>query len=373
MPPHGRLNHPGHSLLYAALLNLLLALGPACDGDKLPSRSINMPKTDTASSLTVIAPKSEKPPQAMRTFTDDMKRTREIPEKIERLIVLSGPAVEVAWALGRGDCIVARSEWATWPPQMKKLPSLGSIARPNQELIWALKPDVIVADVHFVKSAPLMERTGVPVLFLSAVHIEDIPRLIERMGRLLHREQRAAEMMAFIKKHLDIIRGPLKDLEPRQMPRVFHGSGRQLYFTSSSKYGRRVIDEAGAANIADSLPFYWQQVSLEWVVQQDPDYMVLSPNLSKYGYKVPSRGEMHSMWRDAVSRPGIRSMRLAREKRLYLLSGRLGYGLRSFMGAIYLAKVFHPQLFPSLNPQQVHAQFSQKFFGLKLEGSYIYP
>ena len=51
----------------------------------------------------------------------------------------------------------------------------GSIIRPNQELIWALKPDVIVVDMHFVESAPFMERMGVPVLFLSAVHIEDIP------------------------------------------------------------------------------------------------------------------------------------------------------------------------------------------------------
>jgi iron complex transport system substrate-binding protein len=134
-----------------------------------------------------------------------------------------------------------------------------------------------------------------------------------------------------------------------------------------------VIDEAGAINIANALPLYWQRVSPEWLVQQDPGYLVLSPNLGGYGYEVPSPELMHSLWRETVSRPGIRSMRLAREKHLYLLNSRLGYGLRSFVGAIYLAKVFHPQLFLDLNPQQVHARFLRKFFSLQLEGSYIYP
>ena len=356
MPLLGRRNKRGCFGLFTALLGLILAAGPVCSAAATPEQTGSGPEN-----------------RGMRLFTDDLKRTRKIPEQIKRLVVLSGPAVEVTWAMGKGDLIVARSEWATWPPQMKKLPSLGSIIRPNQELIWELKPDVIVADMHFRKSAPFMERMGVPVVFLSAVHVEDIGVLVERMGRLLNKPKRAQELRAFVQKYMNAVKKPLQGLKPQEMPRVFHGSGRQLYFTSSSKYGRRVIDEAGAINIADSLPFYWQQVSPEWLVCEDPDYMVLSPNLAKYSYEVPERKAMSSLWEHAANRPGIRSMRLTRDNHLYLLNARLGYGLRSFIGAIYMAKIFHPDLFPDLDPKQIHARFLEKFYGLKLEGSYLYP
>jgi iron complex transport system substrate-binding protein len=343
-----------------ALLLLCLLVLPACDNT-----------TDSKARSRFAVP--AKPDAETRLFIDDLGRTRKIPKDIKRLVVLSGPAVEVAFALGRGGDIVARSEWATWPPAMQKLPSLGSIIRPNQELIWELKPDVIVADMHFMKSAAFMERMGVPVLFLSAVHIKEIPRLIKRMGKLLKQPTRAGRLMQFVRDHLEMITRPLAKLEPGQKPLVFHGSGRQLYFTSSSKYGRRVTDVAGAKNIANSLPLYWQRVSPEWVVKKNPDFMVLSPNLARYDFKVPSQKIMAEQWCDSASRPGIRSLELVRKGRLIMLNSRLGYGLRAFLGAVYLAKRFHPELFPDLDPHKVHAEFLQRFFDLELEGSYVYP
>ena len=72
-----------------------------------------------------------------------------------------------------------------------------------------------------------------------------------------------------MQKNLEMIERPLKEIKPGRMPLVFHGSGRQLYYTSSSKYGRRVSDMAGSRNIANNLPLYWQQVSPEWLLQQN--------------------------------------------------------------------------------------------------------
>ena len=108
-------------------------------------------------------------------------------------------------------------------------------------------------------------------------------------------------------------------------------------------------------------------------VAAEPDFMVLSPNLAKYSYDVPGADAMAAIWYDAASRPGIRRLPLVGNGRLIMLNARLGYGLRAFIGAVYLAKRFHPDLFVHLNPKAVHAEFLKRFFDLNLEGSYIYP
>ena len=307
------------------------------------------------------------------TIIDDLKRVRKIPCPIKKMIVLSAPAVEVSWALGKGHLIVARSQWATWPPLMAKLPCIGRLPQPNRELIWELKPDVIIADGHFIKSASLMEKMGCPVVFLSAVYLNDIPGLIDKMGLLLGATKKSSELKDFVQGYIRLLDSRVAGLKKEQKPRVFHGSNGQLYFTSSSKYGRRVVDYAGADNIADSLPLTWQRVSPEWIIQEDPDYMILSPALGRYQYIIPDESLMKTLWQNAKNRPGIRKIRLGREKRFYLLNSRLGYGLRSFLGSLYLVKIFHPRLFQDLEPKKIHSAFLKRFFGLNLAGSYMYP
>jgi len=48
-------------------------------------------------------------------------------------------------------------------------------------------------------------------------------------------------------------------------------------------------------------------------------------------------------------------------------------GIRSVVGDLYLAKWFHPDLFKDIDPEAVHRELLQKFFGLEPDGVYVYP
>ncbi|MCS7102315.1 MAG: ABC transporter substrate-binding protein, partial [Candidatus Korarchaeum sp.] len=52
-------------------------------------------------------------------------------------------------------------------------------------------------------------------------------------------------------------------------------------------------------------------------------------------------------------------------------------GMGGILGAVYIAKVLHPQLFEDLNPRSVHQEYISRWMGLKYDlrkhGTFIYP
>ena len=48
-------------------------------------------------------------------------------------------------------------------------------------------------------------------------------------------------------------------------------------------------------------------------------------------------------------------------------------GIGMPIGCLYFAKWFHPDLFEDIDPEEVHEELVQEFFGQELEGAYVYP
>ncbi len=67
-------------------------------------------------------------------------------------------------------------------------------------------------------------------------------------------------------------------------------------------------------------------------------------------------------------------MAAVEDGRVHIISSRVTKGgVRSIVGSLYLAKWFHPDLFEDIDPEAVHRELVQKFYGLELEGVYVYP
>ena len=304
---------------------------------------------------------------------DQFGRERVVKRPIRRAIVLGGAASETVWALGCGDRIVGRSEWTNWPPAMAQVPSIGSVAHPNLELIWHLRPDLIISDAHFFRMTQRMEALGAPVLFISGYVQPQIRGMIRALGQIFEQPQRATQLVAFL-DDLDRLLAQRVGWIPRsRRPRVFLGNGRELYFTSNAKSGRRLVHLAGGVNIADELPFPYQRVSPEWIVDQAPDHIVLGANLGGIGFKVPGAAHMSALRKEAMSRPGLRALQCVAQGKVYLINQRIGYGLRSLVGALHLAKAFHPSKMQGVDPRAIHQHMLARFWGLDMDGTYFVP
>ncbi len=66
-----------------------------------------------------------------------------------RLIALTPSATEVVAALGQAALLVGVDDYSVFPPEVTRLPKVGSFLAPNLETIVGLSPTlVIVDDVH---------------------------------------------------------------------------------------------------------------------------------------------------------------------------------------------------------------------------------
>src|SRR5205085_1371907 len=81
-----------------------------------------------------------------------------------RLVSLTPSATEVVAALGATGELVGVDEYSTFPPEVTKLPKVGSFLAPNLETIVGLKPTlVIVDDVHGKAAAALHDAHVITV------------------------------------------------------------------------------------------------------------------------------------------------------------------------------------------------------------------
>ena len=62
----------------------------------------------------------------------------------QRIAALAPHVVEMLYALGLGDRIVATVAFADYPPAAAAIPSIGDAFNLSQEALWAAEPDLIV-------------------------------------------------------------------------------------------------------------------------------------------------------------------------------------------------------------------------------------
>ncbi len=73
-----------------------------------------------------------------------------------------------------------------------------------------------------------------------------------------------------------------------------------------------------------------------------------------------------------MTRPGMSEVTAVVDGEVYVIKNTL-VAQRETLGLLYFAKWFHPDLFSDIDPDAVHAEYIQRFFGKGLEGVFVYP
>lgn len=150
-------------------------------------------------------------------------------------------------------------------PQLKNLPAIGQggpDSTPDAEKLVSVKPDVIFVAYLVDKSQAdeLQARTNIPVVVLSygnqVPFDEDVYKSIRLIGKVIGNEQRAEEVVAYLKECQADLRQRTKDIPEEKKPTVYVGAlgmkGVHGIESTAAKYGpfvaigaRNVVDETG--------------------------------------------------------------------------------------------------------------------------------
>ena len=226
----------------------------------------------------------------------DMKKNNYVVSKVApiksvpKTIVSVSPAItSIIFDLGCGDKLIGRTDFCTYPPQVKNIKSIGGINNANLEMIISMQPDLVITSSIFTKKMfETIESSKIPIIsFKETNEIEGMYDIIEVLGDILDKKDEADEIISDCKTKLQEIKSKRQKIESKKefaeskkenhnMPKVYYviGYGQSGDFSAGKDtYINQIITLAGGDNIAKN-SINWS-FSTEELFSQQPDYIFI--------------------------------------------------------------------------------------------------
>jgi len=341
------------------------------------------------------------------TYIDIFGDPETVNKPIERLANLGGSAIQVARILNSTEIMLPivgadKSSQPIFYPEFSKWDVVG--ANPpdiDYEHILRLEPDAIqpnleggfaLVGAYPAQKSELKEKfAGIPLICLNMREPDNLSENIRTYGYILDRKDEAEKFIEWHEGLLDEFTSLTEALTKDERPRVLFlrgGSNPYECAAPGSRYSQALVI-AGGYNILDELvgpddPDYGTltaKVDSEWVIEQNPDIiLVASYGLSpKCGYESDDPSAMAEMRKGILERPELANVDAIKNGQVYVLDTNLigGSGPECLVGAAYMGKLFHPDLFIDIDPEKIHQEYIDRFchidFDAKNHGVFIYP
>ena len=299
---------------------------------------------ETAGSAAPEAIESATPGEERISFTDDLGREVSVAPPT-RVAALIGSFADV-WCLAGGkDTLVAAAgdAWTSFDLDLDSgVADLGAVKEPNLEVLLDARPDLVIGSVSTaadVELEPTLTQAGIPVAYFDVDGFEDYLRMLEICTRLtgspesyaVHGEEVAAQVEAAIARQ--------DGSAPRVLCMRATGSSCKAKSSEGTVLGE-MLAALGCVNIADGNGALLEELSLEAILEADPDYIFVALQGAD-----PSRA-MATLESGLLSNPAWGTLTAVREGRFYTMEQAL-YNLKpnARWGEAYekLADILYPQ------------------------------
>lgn len=248
---------------------------------------------------------------------DDEGNKVTLDKPAQRVVSLAPHVTELLFAAGGGGKVVGVVDYSDYPPEAKALPRVGSHRQIDLERLIALKPDLLVVWLHGGAARQLepLRRLGIPVYLSEPHRVADIGPTLRRMGQLLGTEAEAGRSADAFDRRLAAIESRYASRPPVKV--FYQVWDRPLYTLNGSHTASDAIRICGGQNIFAALPVTAPTVTVEAVLQENPEVIVSGnrPSQESAGLEAwkqyPSllaarRGNLVTIDADQLVRPGPR-------------------------------------------------------------------
>ena len=257
-------------MLSAILLFTLLA-SASCGA---PARSPAQPQPANRSQS---ADASSSAAQVIFTDALDQEFSLEPPQ---RVAVMIGSFADV-WVLAGGEAVMvatANDAWESYGLDLgEEVVNIGSPMKPNVELVLGAEPDLVIASSLSPSNLELQEtfqRAGIPAAYFDVSSFQDYLDLLELFTRLTGRPENFETYGTAVKERVDgaVARRAVYSFAPSVLTLQVSGSSVKVKNSEDNVLGP-MLKELGCVNIADRDGSLLEDLSLEAILQADPDYI----------------------------------------------------------------------------------------------------
>ena len=196
----------------------------------------------------------------------------------ERVVSLAPHLSEMMYAIGAGDRLVGVSSWSDYPREVLELPEIGDAFTVDQEQLSLLAPDLLLVwesgmPEHTVDE---LRSRGYRVESIRTRSLADVGTAMIRLGELTGRHAMAETAAEQFTGALDELRERYLDAEPINV--FFQITARPLYTINREHFISEIISLCGGRNVFDDLGEMAPSVSVEAVLDRDPEVMLAGTN-----------------------------------------------------------------------------------------------
>lgn len=289
------------NLLLALLVAVLVAVVACADDDEAEPLATPNPSAMTAPFPVTIA--------------DDNGVTVTLEEAPARIVALAPSFVEVLFAIGAGDTIVAADENTDYPPEAASIPRISGF-EPSVEGIASYEPDLVLLTFDPGGLVDALNGLQITALFLAApATVVGALDQIETLGQASGHSAEAADLV-------DVMNGDIHSIAAGipagDGPRVYHEVDNTYYSAGPGSFIHDLYAIVGAQNIAEATGEAFPQLSAEAIIQADPEVIILADEFagessdtvsSRPGWgeiSAVKNGRVHTVDPNIISRPGPR-------------------------------------------------------------------
>jgi iron complex transport system substrate-binding protein len=255
--------------------------------------------------------------QAAVTVVDDAGNRVTLARPAQRVISMAPHVTELLFAAGAGERVVGAMNFSDYPPQARSIPPIGSNSQLDVERVVALAPDLLIVwqSGNTARQVSQLARLGIPVFYSEPRRLDQVADSLLRLGRLLGAEARAQAAATAYRARI----AALAARYARRPPvRVFYQVwDRPLYTLNGEQIVSDAIRLCGGQNIFAGLRVVAPEVSVEAVLEQDPEAIVsgnqhdpadrgLSMWKSYPALTAVRRGNLFTIDDELLTRPGPR-------------------------------------------------------------------
>jgi iron complex transport system substrate-binding protein len=296
---------------------------------------------------------------------DQLGRTVKVPSKVERIVSPYAIANSLVIALGAGDKIVGVETYAKdsllyakVAPHLLEAPGIGTGRDLNLEECLKLDPDRVIVPSRMKEAAEKLEAAGVATIAIFPEDLDEMAETFALVGKAIGCENRASELVKFYREKTDMVKGLTASLKETDRPRVYLTSKDPLTTCTTEMYQHTMIELGGGQNCSAELhEGFWAQVSLEQVLQWNPDVMIAVQG-AQY---TPEQLMADRKWESV---PAIKSGRIHKfpsnlEPWDYPTPGAV-------LGLLWLTSTLHPDLYERANLESDAKAFYKQFYNINV-------
>ena len=247
-----------------------------------------------------------------RTFTDDLGRKVQLPEKIDQVISLAPNLTEIIFAVGGGDKLVGVTTFCNYPPEAKSIRKVSDTQTPNIETIVALRPQVVFVSTasQLETFAKVLTEQKISVFVTAPNGLDGIYKSIETIGDILGNREKAADLVHDMRTRVTKAQYTASVGRPKVFVQIDKNS---LYTIGKDSFITDIIARAGGVSATAEIPTAYPNVSRETALAMNPDVIVISesegnhePNEVFRNSPAVKSGRVYRVSADLLSRPGPR-------------------------------------------------------------------